>query len=349
MGLLLVIMLVLSGCTRSGDPVGNSDASSREQTPVVEPTGTSPPGAIGEHEAAQDEGAGPDLYRVDPATGGIELILSSTTEELREPERSPDGSRLVYQSEAPVGIPQIFVLEDGRSRQLTHLLGGAFEPAWSTDGSQIAFAAGSYRGRGQRRDTDIFVMDADGSHIRRVAGTARNDGHPDWSADGSRIAFHSRNHSGIPRGVIWVVSVHDGELTRLTRGNGADPAWSPDGRRIAYSRLPGSGINGRMPFAPLWVMRAVGTGKRALHRWRRRWGVCEFDPSWSPDGSSIAFIDRGSGSSRIGIIDVRTRESTYLATPHSVADLSWGSEGLIASMGDALDPPPVRGQCAGPQ
>lgn len=58
-------------------------------------------------------------------------------------------------------------------------------------------------------------------------------------------------------------------------------------------------------------------------------GYCELGSSWSPDGSSIAFIDTNWGLSRIGIIDVQTRESTYLAIPHPVANLSWGTEGIL--------------------
>jgi Tol biopolymer transport system component len=90
-------------------------------------------------------------------------------------------------------------------------------------------------------------------------------------------------------------------------------------------------------------MRSDGSRERSLHRWKKRGGDCELGSSWSPDGSSIAFIDIGSRSSGIGIIDVQTRESVYLATPHPVADLSWGTEGLIARMGGrALERPPIR-------
>jgi len=257
----------------------------------------------------------------------------------------------VYQSVVPGGADQIFVLEEnGTERQLTNVPGGAIDPTWSPDGSQIAFAAWS----GNRVDTDIFVMDADGGHIRRLAGTARKDGHPDWSPDGSRIVFHSRYQSWdgiLPRGVIWVVSVHDGELTRLDLDtpfwggywDGADPAWSPDGRRIAYSRLAGSTINGKTPYVPLWVMRSDGTEERSLHRWKKRWGDCELEASWSPDGSSIAYIGAGSSSSRIWIIDVQTREFDYISTPDPVADLSWGTEGILVRMGEgALERPPIR-------
>lgn len=142
------------------------------------------------------------------------------------PEYAPNDSRLVYQSEAEDGTPQIFVLEDGKSDQLTDFRGGAVEPTWSPDGTQIAFAARSDAGDGGRRDTDIFVMDADGSDIHNVAGTPRVER---WSAGlvSGRFAHRvprrprapvGRVSAGIMWGRIWVVSLDDGEVALLEQG-----------------------------------------------------------------------------------------------------------------------------------
>ncbi len=225
----LALILILSGCTSSSEPTATSDASGGEQSPVVEPTGS--PSGDASDLVSDEVDPEPGLYRFDPTTGeAVPILLTKGGQ--REPERSPDGTQLVYQGKAAIdrlssGGTQIFVLEEnGTERQLTDLPGGALEPSWSPDGSQIAFAARSGAGGNRDTDTDIFLMDADGGHIRRLIGTRRQDRSPDWSPDGSRVAFDAG-------GEIWVVWVDDGVLTRLTRGRWADriPRGRPTGGR----------------------------------------------------------------------------------------------------------------------
>ena len=76
-----------------------------------------------------------DLYEVDPSSGAATLLLSGQGNQT-EPERSPDGSRVVYQSQIRIDeVFQIFMLEaDGTTHQLTDLPAGASEPTWSPDG-----------------------------------------------------------------------------------------------------------------------------------------------------------------------------------------------------------------------
>lgn len=260
------ILFPLAGCTGSGDPPGGREATAGDQTPVVQPTGA---GVSGDtpNQAPDDTDPGADLYRIDPATGGTALILSSTRG-LHEPQRSPDGSQLVYQSMTPLGTPQIFVFDHERRRQLTHLPDGAVDPTWSPDGSSFAFAARSRANEGARIDTDIFVMDADGGHVRRLVGTPGWDRRPDWSPDGSHVVFDTF-------GEIWVASIHDGELTRLIsraditlrHGPAADPTWSPDGRRIAitHSRLEPSTGGSPTPTCGSCVRMAPGNDP-SIHR-----------------------------------------------------------------------------------
>lgn len=289
--------------------------------------------------------ARPDLYLVDPTAGTVTLLLAGRGSQSNA-EVSPDGSKVVYESRAPGDPSQIFVLEaDGTKRRLTHMKRGASDPTWSPGGTQIAFAGIRRRDGDRRPDADIFVMNVDGSHIRRLAGTPQPDGHPDWSPDGSRIAFHSRQSGeGLPRagGQIWLVSVGTRAVSRLPGGGfpfgTVDPTWSPDGRWIAFSGVTAT-INGRLLSTSLWVMRPKGTHKSRI-RESAIYRVIE-NPSWSPDGRSIVFEEnrppsvgvRWEGSvGSVGIIDVRTERLRWIVKDEPSDQPSWGPDGILVSL-----------------
>ncbi len=340
----IALALALSGCTTASEPRAASDASEGERAPVVTVRVPNPSGAAADPVAA-DVAPEPGVYRVDPRTGEAELLLSGAGEP-REPESSPDGSRLVYQGIVPNGTTQIFVLEDGESRLLTYLRGGAAEPTWSPDGSQIAFAGALNRGR----DSDIFVIRADGSSMRVVARTDEYDRRPDWSPDGSRIVFDTY-------GKIWLASVADGHVTQIPnatrQGYPVAPIWSPNGRWIAVTGYDGHTINGIVHVTRLWLVRPDGTDRRPLEKGKPDFYDSQLEASWSPDGSSIAFLGGGGRealtSFELGIIDVRTGKVVYISAAPRVVDLSWSAEGFIlASMAEAASPsPPIRGVTTG--
>ena len=335
----LTLVLLFAACTRAGDPAERQDLGDGDHTPGSTVTGAPTSGTV-------PDPAGPDIYRVDPETGGSEELLSSGEGGLDEPELSPDGKWLVFQGSAPDGTPQIFVLRHGIVDQLTDLPGGALDPTWSPDGSQIAFAARHPSGDrsgwsfldGYVGKTDIFVMDADGRHIRRLSGTPSPDRRPDWSPDGERIAFDGG--AG-----IWVVTVPDGDLTplplkpiTLAHGPAADPTWSPDGRWIAFTRFDPGTINGRNPYGVIWITRPDGRDESRLLPGESLQGSYALDPSSSPDASSIAF---SSGTaSKIAIVDVRTGEIVHVDSVTDATDLSWDGQGILVSMGSLARPSP---------
>ncbi len=165
-------------------------------------------------------------------------------------------------------------------------------PAWSPDGSRIAFVRFGGAAPG------IYVMNADGTGLRRITdggpGIDGTDVGPAWSPDGTRIAFA---REGRPAGAdtgntdIYVANSDGADVVRLTRDPVMEysPAWSPDGSRIAFVGYD-LAAGGRPPSSMrLFVMNADGTGVRAL-------GPENVDrPAWSPDGSDIAFVDTQTG------------------------------------------------------
>lgn len=95
----------------------------------------------------------------------------------------------------------------GQTR-LTNSPGGDTSPAWSPDGSRIAFDSD------RTGNFDIYVMNAEGTGTTRIAGTSANDADPVWSPDGTRIAFHSNRVGG---GFQILVTSADGAAeTQLT-------------------------------------------------------------------------------------------------------------------------------------
>ena len=99
-----------------------------------------------------------------------------------------------------------------------------YAPAWSPDGTKLAFASGG----------EIWVINADGTNERRVTTNTSTDTDPAWSPDGAKILF-AKGGSGIS-----VINADGTNETFLTGSGDLQPAWSPDGTKIAFRRGGGA-------------------------------------------------------------------------------------------------------------
>ncbi len=146
------------------------------------------------------------------------------------------------------------------------------DPAWSPDGSKIAFTSDRH---GNRRQ--IYVMNSDGSEKNRLTYNPIGDAFPAWSPDGKKIAFASGRG---PNFEIYVMNSDGSKQTRLTNNPADDwfPAWSPNSKKIAF-RSDRDGNN------EIYVMNANGSNKTNL---TNNPGGDAY-PAWSPDGKKIAF------------------------------------------------------------
>lgn len=119
---------------------------------------------------------------------------------------------------------------DEESEPPIHVASDAAQPAWSPDGTKIAYVSLS----GDDGYHELHVMNADGSGVTPI--TRRDEGaiyRPTWSPNGQRIAFSKCTRGGC---TIFAVNSDGSELVQLTMaGSSFGPAWSPDGTRIAFT------------------------------------------------------------------------------------------------------------------
>ncbi len=208
----------------------------------------------------------------------------------------------------------------GTATALTDPAGDARQPAWSPDGSRIAFQAywdGNYH---------IWSVSVDGTSLRQHTRGRFDHREPHWSPDGARLAFSSDRGGSYD---VWVMGLDGTEPERVTDwpGNEYGPAFSPDGDEIAFA------ADGDR--AGIWILAGTEEPRR----------VAEGDggqlnaPSWSTDGATLSFNSIGDGRSRLHAVPaagggVRTltgeEEDVF---PFRAA---WTADGELFHTGDGL-------------
>ncbi|MFL5737556.1 MAG: DPP IV N-terminal domain-containing protein [Actinomycetota bacterium] len=189
--------------------------------------------------------------------------------------------------------PRLWTVAPDRSRLHPVLGPGATgndsDPAWSPDGSAIAFI---HRER-HRSAGRLFTVGTNGSHLVQLTPPWLDASGPSWSPDGTRIVFSAngtRSHRRSGWDQIWLVNVDGSHLHALTRSprEHLDPDWSPDGTQIAYERVHQVFTFQRTDRTGNIHVKGLDLGDgRAITDMIA--GHEAFGPVWSPGGSEILF------------------------------------------------------------
>src|SRR5256712_9579625 len=190
-----------------------------------------------------------DLYLADAETGRVKRRLTKATltnnyESLRFINSagafSPDGRyfAIAVKHNDKDDLVILDVKKDEEVRRITVPLNGLITPAWSPDGKQLVFT-GFDGGL-----SDLFVVNADGTDLRRLTNDKYADLQPAWSPDGKTIAFATdrgpaTDFSLLKIGNMRLALYHLDSgvietLGHMSDGKNINPEWAPDGASLAF-------------------------------------------------------------------------------------------------------------------
>jgi hypothetical protein len=177
----------------------------------------------------------------------------------------------------------------------------------------------------------LYVADARGT-LTRVALPAKTDLFGvDVAPDGKHIVYRVNRYQdpdSEPPSDVYVANLDGTGAVRVTNSGNHDtqPKWSPDGTQIAYVSLPAESSGN---FA---VDLVSPDGKRSSTLLSQQATISSI--AWSPDGRSIAYASRNGTAGMIGVIDVASKRTHWLAFTANGSNPAWTPAGLVWSTND---------------
>jgi Tol biopolymer transport system component len=161
-----------------------------------------------------------------------------------EPSFSPDGERIVFRSERDKGGIFVMGVTGESVKRLTDF---GFFPAWSPDGSEVAFSTEGFTDPNVRNinPSMIWIVNVSTGEIRQLTDAKTGDAaQPAWSPTGVRIAYWGK-HKGGQRDLWTIPARTGGEPVQVTDDVAFDlnPVWSPDGKLLYFASDRGGSMN----------------------------------------------------------------------------------------------------------
>jgi TolB protein len=201
-------------------------------------------------------------------------------------------------------------IDGSQLERLTDTPSIVMSPAWSPDGSRIAYvsyATGS---------PAVYVNDLKDRTTTKFAAFEGMNATPAWSPDGRSLAL-TLSKDGNPE--IYVISLDGKTRERLTNFSGIDcsPTWAPNGFELAFT-------SDRTGSPQIYVTDVSGSyARRVTYE-----GAYNTSPAWSPEGDLIAFVSRVDGRFQICAVDPFGVTTTILTEEGSNEQPAWSPDGM---------------------
>jgi Tol biopolymer transport system component len=235
-----------------------------------------------------------------------------------DPDLDASGERMVFSSTRHNVKPDLYLksVTGLAVTQLTSDPSSEVQPAFSPDGTRVAFAS-DHGG-----DWDIWVVSVEGGPPVQITHDIADDVHPSWSPDGSKLVYCSLP-SGGGQWELWVSDATTG-ASRTFIGYGLFPEWSPVGDTILFQRARERSDR----WFSIWTLTLLAGEPRYPTELATSSTQAMILPCWSPDGRRVAFATSRSGvvgpastpptgAVDIWVMDVDGRRKTRLTDGYS--------------------------------